>query len=98
MRRHGYSQVPVVSDGEVLGVFSFRSFSCAAADVTFQQMTRHRAAPGDLTVDEFLEPFTFARVTEEMTQVFGAMDRDNGVLVGSPDRLLGILAPMDFLK
>jgi CBS domain-containing protein len=27
MHSHGYSQVPVVAGGEVLGVFSYRSFS-----------------------------------------------------------------------
>ena len=55
-------------------------------------------APGDLTVDEFLEQFEFARVTEEMNRVFDAMDRDNGVLIGSPERLIGVLTPMDFLR
>src|SRR5262249_39692636 len=27
-----------------------------------------------------------------------AMDRDNGVLIGTPERLVGILTPMDFLR
>jgi hypothetical protein len=26
------------------------------------------------------------------------MDRDNGILIGAPDRLVGILTPMDFLR
>ena len=56
------------------------------------------AAEGDLRVDEFLEQFEFARVTEEMIRVFDAMDRDNGVLIGTPERLVGILTPMDFLR
>src|SRR5450759_4268793 len=33
-----------------------------------------------------------------MSRVFDAMDRDNGVLIGSPDCLIGILTPMDFLR
>lgn len=33
-----------------------------------------------------------------MRQVFDAMDRDNGVLIGTPERLQGILTPMDFLR
>jgi hypothetical protein len=33
-----------------------------------------------------------------MSRVFDAMDRDNGVLVGTPERLVGILTPMDFLR
>src|SRR5438034_237221 len=98
MRKHGYSQVPVVQSGEVLGVFSYRSFAKEAASATLEELDKQRCAPGDLHVDEFLEQFEFARVTEEMNRVFDAMDRDNGVLVGTPDRLIGILTPMDFLR
>lgn len=45
-----------------------------------------------------MEQFEFARVTDEMRKVFDAMDRDNGVLIGSPEKLQGILTPMDFLR
>lgn len=98
MRKHGYSQIPVVKNGEVLGVFSFRSFAQEAASATLEEWTKQKCAPGDLPVDEFLEEFEFARVTEEMCRVFDAMDRDNGILIGTPERLVGILTPMDFLK
>jgi predicted transcriptional regulator len=91
MRRHGYSQVPVVENDEVLGIFSYRSFAQEAATSSLDDWTRQKCAPGDLPVDEFLEQFEFARVTEEMTRVFDAMDRDNCVLIG-------ILTPMDFLR
>lgn len=98
MRKHGYSQVPVVESGEVLGVFSYRSFAQGAANATLDVLTKERSAPGDLPVDEFMEQFDFARVTAEMTSVFDAMDRDNGVLIGEPERLIGVLTPMDFLR
>lgn len=98
MRKHGYSQIPVVEDGEVLGVFSYRSFAQSAASATLEECTSQRCAPGDLPVDDFLEQFKFARVTEEMVNVFDAIDQDNGILIGSPERLLGILTPMDFLR
>jgi predicted transcriptional regulator len=98
MRDHEYSQVPVVARGLVLGVFSFRSFALKAASVELEEAQKQKAMPGDLTVDEFLEKFQFARVTDEMQQVFDAMSRDNGVLIGSPESLQGILTPMDFLE
>jgi predicted transcriptional regulator len=98
MREHGYSQLPIVENGEVLGVFSYRSFAQEAAALSLGDWTRQKCAPGDLPVDEFLERFEFARVTEEMSRVFDAMDRDNGVLIGAPERLIGILTPMDFLR
>src|ERR1019366_2223409 len=89
---------PVVDEGEVLGVFSFRSFALEAAGGTLEEWNKEKCAPGDLPVDEFLEQFEFARVTEEMNRVFDAMDRDNGVLIGTPERLIGVLTPMDFLR
>jgi predicted transcriptional regulator len=98
MLLHGYSQVPVVDNGEVLGVFSFRSFAKGAAEPPLTVWTQQKCAPGDLTVDEFLEQFNFASVTDEMRTVYEAMDRDNGVLIGSRECLIGILAPMDFLR
>jgi predicted transcriptional regulator len=98
MLKHGYSQLPVVQAGEVLGVFSYRSFAREAANVTLDQVTRQKCAMGELLVDEFLEQFEFARVKAEMGSVFGALDRDNGVLIGVPERLIGVLTPMDFLR
>src|SRR6266849_1579809 len=68
LRKHGYSQVPVVTGGEVLGVFSYRSFAHKAALSTWQEVTQQKWAPGDLAVEECLERFEFARVTEEMRQ------------------------------
>lgn len=98
MRKHGYSQVPVIQGEKVLGVFSYRSFAEETADTTLEEMKQQRFSPGDLRVDEFLEQFQFARVSDEISRVFDSMDRDAGVLVGTPDLLIGILTPMDFLK
>jgi CBS domain-containing protein len=98
MREHGYSQVPVVENNEVLGVFSFRSFAQDAASATLEDWKKQKTPPGDLPVDEYLEQFEFARVTEEMKRAFDAMDRDNGILIGTPERLVGVLTPMDFLR
>ena len=98
LRQHGYSQVPVVDGGEVLGVFSYRSFAQKAATFTLDEVSQQKCVPGDLAVEECLERFAFARVTEEMREVFDAMDRDNGLLIGSPEKLQGILTPMDFLR
>jgi hypothetical protein len=78
MQVHGYSQVPVIENGEVLGDFSFRSFAQSAANATLDDWTKQKISPGDLPMDEFFETFEFARVTEETNRVFDAMDRDNG--------------------
>lgn len=98
LRKRQYSQAPVVEAGVVLGVFSFRSFAIRAAAFDTAGLARQKLAPGDLSVAECMEQFDFARVSDEMQHVFDAMERDNGVLVGTPERLQGILTPMDFLR
>lgn len=98
MKQYRYSQVPVVEKNQVLGVFSYRSFAQDAASATYEDITRQKCAPGDLRVDEYLEQFEFARVTQDMGRVFDWMDRDDGVLVGTPERLIGVLTPMDFVR
>jgi predicted transcriptional regulator len=96
--QHGYSQAPVVVGGTVLGVFSFRSFSLRCADFSFAHAQKERRGPGQFTVDECIEHFQYVLFTEELQNTFDVIERDNGVLVGSPDRLQGILTPMDLLR
>jgi predicted transcriptional regulator len=48
MREHGYSQIPVVENNEVLGVFSYRSFAQDAASATLEDWQKQKTAPGDL--------------------------------------------------
>lgn len=98
MQKHGYSQIPVVEGKEVLGVFSFRSLGQETAKATLGDWTKQKCSPGDLPVDEFLEQFEFARVTDEMSGVFAALNRDNGVLIGTPENLVGILTPIDVIQ
>lgn len=99
MIQHGYSQLPITShSSEVLGVFSYRSFAAKAALETLKDINSDKCAPGDLPVDEFLEEFQFARVTDDLESVFQSMDSDNGILIGSPTRLQGVLTPIDFLS
>jgi len=97
MLKHGYSQVPVIANGNVLGVFSFRSFAREAVGGTTEDWVRSKSSPGELAVDEFLEQWSFARVQDDMVQVFGAVNEDGGILIGTPERLIGILTPTDTL-
>ncbi len=85
-------------NGQILGVFSYRSFAQTIAKDSYEKLSRQKCAHGDLTVDEFMEHFDFARVTEELKGVFEALERDNGILVGTPERLISILTPMDMLR
>lgn len=98
LNRHFYSQAPVAIGTKVFGVFSFRSFARTAAGFSLEQLKRFGHAPGDLSVDECMERYNFAHLSDELHQHFDALERDNGVLVGSPESVSAILTPMDVLR
>ena len=93
MQRHNYSQLPVVAGQAVLGVFSFRSLT-----TKLLEMGRISEHFGDLPVDEFMEQFEFAQLSDNWESIIVHLDRDDGVLVGHRDDLVGILTPMDVLS
>jgi len=97
MVKRGYSQVPIVSNGKVDGVFSYRSFARIAAQQSLDELNQYKGAPGELDVTEYREDWSFAQVTDEMTRIFQPLDADGGVLVGTESDLIGVLTPTDFL-
>jgi len=97
MRQYGYSQLPVAVGTEVLGLFSYRSFSEAVL-ATGACRENAKIGLGDLTVEECIEKAEFARVTDEFNYWFDTLDKRDAVLVGEANRLQGILTPMDVLR
>ena len=97
MKKHRYSQVPVVVGTEVLGLFSYRSFSEAVLAISTGKGNLKNTF-SDLIVEECLEKPEFARVTDEFKYWFDTLDKQDAVLVGEPHRLQGIVTPMDVLR
>jgi len=91
MRKHGFSQLPVMEGDEVLGVFSYRSFSARAAELGKADLDR-------IEVDDCLEDFEFVRVSGEIEAMFECLDRDGAVLVGDPDRLVAVATATDLVQ
>ena len=97
MKKHDYSQIPVAVGTEVLGLFSYRSFSEAVL-ATSPCKGNSKSDLGDLTVEECIETAEFARVTDEFNYWFDTLDKRDAVLVGEAHRLQGIVTPMDVLR
>jgi CBS domain-containing protein len=93
MRRHGFNQLPVVEGKEVLGVFSYRSL--AQGLLRLPERVRE---PLTLTVDDFLEDLRFAGISDELSILFDEFDIKDAVLIGSQDRLLGVVTTIDVLR
>jgi CBS domain-containing protein len=91
--------MPVVVGREVLGLFSYRTFSQAVIAHGRAATKNRKLDPLELTVDECMEPKPhFARVTDEFVEWFDVIDRSDSVLIGSPNRLQGIVTAMDILR
>lgn len=97
MRKYGYSQIPVAVGKEVLGLFSYRSFSEAVLTASACK-GNSKSDMGDLTVEECIETAEFARVTDEFKYWFDTLGKRDAVLVGEAHRLQGIVTPMDVLR
>jgi predicted transcriptional regulator len=97
--RHGFSQVPVVVNRQVLGLFSYRSFAQAVIKLVGEAKKKNRGFdPLEVFVEDCIEKPTFARVTDEFRSWFDAIDKQDAVLVGDPNRLQGIVTAMDILR
>jgi predicted transcriptional regulator len=98
LNSHFYSQAPVAIGTRVLGVFSFRSFAQKSAAYSLDELKRLTQAPGDLPVEDCMETYNYAHLSDELHQHFDALERDNGVLIGDPENVSAILTPMDVLR
>lgn len=94
MKEFGYSQLPVLHNDEVVGVFSHRSFADGVLDLEGEKKLRAE----DLPVLDFVEQLSFSDVQAEVDEILDRLDTDNAVLIGSPRALVGIATPMDALR
>lgn len=93
MHKRNFSQVPVVEGNQVLGVFSYRSFAEGVA-----RLPRNVRDPLALPVEEFTEKLRFAQITDELNVLLDEFDLKDAVLVGSENRLQGIVTTVDTLR
>jgi predicted transcriptional regulator len=97
LSEHGFSQLPVMIGDQVLGLFSYRSFAKAVVKLS-GEVKNNKLNPQELYVEDCIERPSFARVTDEFNAWFDAIDKQDAVLVGEPDRLQGIVTAMDILR
>jgi predicted transcriptional regulator len=93
MREHRFSQLLVKQGDEVLGIFSYRSFSTLVASNGQANLDY-----GKLPVDEFIEPLRYVSVRDDLESTFEYLDRDDAILVGQADNAQGIVTAMDVLR
>lgn len=92
METHSYSQVPIVHNNEIIGLFSYRSFSRGVLKLD------RRTDPAQLSVTEFAEEVPFVRLTDEFHKVIAALNDHDAVLVGDQNNLQAIVTAVDILQ
>lgn len=97
LAKHGFSQVPVMLGRQVLGLFSYRSFSKSVMKMS-GEASDLKLNPRGMYVEDCIDRPIYARVTDEFRAWFDAIDKQDAVLVGDPNRLQGIVTAMDILR
>jgi predicted transcriptional regulator len=97
LSKHGFSQLPVMVNSQVLGLFSYRSFSQAVIKLSGDAKNQ-KFNPREMFVEDCIDRPTYARVSDEFRAWFDAIDKQDAVLVGDPNRLQGIVTAMDILR
>jgi predicted transcriptional regulator len=98
MKVRGFSQLPVVEGTEVLGVFSYRSLSQGLSKLPPRIKDGKAANILALRVEDFLEKLRYAHVHDELATLLDEFDVSDAILVGTPERLLGMVSTIDALK
>lgn len=93
MKRKGFSQIPISDGGEIMGVFSYRSFALGV--LRFED---NKTNVLNLTVSDFSEDLPFKNLTDPFEDVIDDLDRRDAVLVGRPEKLTAIVSAMDILR
>jgi CBS domain-containing protein len=86
-----FSQLPVVSNGVVRGVFSHWSLAHHLLDSP-------KLAPHDLFVEDVMEPLPFVTVQDSLDTVLEHLNRHDAVLVTSPHGLQAVATASDVLN
>jgi len=93
MKEANVSQIPVVAGETVLGTFSYRSLAQGITDLPKKEPFRL-----SLTVESFLEDLRFVGLRDEIAALLDEFDSKDAVLVGSENKLQGILTTIDALQ
>jgi predicted transcriptional regulator len=94
MRKGNFSQVPIVVGNEVLGVFSYRSFSKKVMKLP----EKERIDLPSLPVEEFIEDLRFVQITDDLATLLDELEIKDAVLIGLQNRLQGIVTTIDALR
>jgi CBS domain-containing protein len=92
MDERGFSQLPVVVGGTVIGVFSYRSLAHGLRAI------RSQDDPLELPIDELLEDLVFARPAASLSEVLDWIERDGAILLGDDDNLIAVATASDVAR
>jgi len=91
-----YSQLPVTVWRDVIGVFSFRSFSQTIVENAGELVSD--GSISEMSVEEFVEQLRFVNDDENWESILPYIDKDDSVLVGNRTNTTGIVTAMDVVN
>lgn len=95
MLERRFSQLPVVENGEVVGVFSLWSL---AQNLVLSPGIKVEALLKNMEVGELMEQLPRVTVKDSLHSILGLLERHDAVLVDSPHGLQAVATPSDVLR
>jgi CBS domain-containing protein len=95
MRERRFSQLPVVENGEVLGVFSLWSL---AENLALFPQSKVQSMLQEMEVQELMEQLPRVTVKDSIHSILSRLERHDALLVDSPRGLQAIATPSDVLR
>ena len=93
MKENNFSQLPVVLNGEVQGVFSYESFAQGISKIKLS-VTKFE----NLIVENFLENLQFKTIHQSLEELIKILNNDDSVLIGDPEKLQAVVSSIDVLQ
>ena len=93
MKKSGFSQIPIIAGDQVLGVFSYRSFSQKISDFTGEKIDLSQ-----IQVREFVEKVEIIDVLDDLVKTLESLNKTDAILVGTLKELRGVLTPIDLVR
>lgn len=93
MQANRYSQLPVVSDGELRGIFSLWSLARLV-----EQVSSSKLDPLDIPVEDAMEWVPTVTVHDTLDSVMSRLEEHETLVVNSPHGIQAVATPVDVLR
>ncbi len=93
MAEKDFSQIPIMSGNQGLGLFSYRSFALKIGDYDDEKLDLDSFRVGD-----FIEDIHYIDILDDWTKFLDELEERNVLIVGNQSKLMGLISSFDVVN